>query len=131
MLSPVYKACITTVMRPSMKVEIFCRDQATGVIPELKTACVLAEEYLDREFSYLREVFVSVARNPQSSKFTCHLVAECMLYLQPKGEGSTQRSAFLPERGQYPRATKEFPGADFTIMPVIKPNVPRLEMSMF
>ncbi|XP_055583886.1 uncharacterized protein LOC129737458 isoform X4 [Falco cherrug] len=31
---------------------------------------------------------------------------------QVYGEGSTQRSAFLPERGQYPRATKEFPGAD-------------------
>lgn len=34
-----------------------------------KLVCVVSEEYLDTEFSYLREVLVSVARTLQSNKF--------------------------------------------------------------
>lgn len=40
------------------------------LLAQKNSACVVLEEFLDTEFSYLREVSVSVARNLQSNKFT-------------------------------------------------------------
>ncbi|XP_074706342.1 uncharacterized protein LOC141934623 isoform X2 [Strix aluco] len=57
MLSQVCEACITTNMRPSMKVEIFCRDWATGVIPELRTLPVLYQKNIWTQSSVIKRSF--------------------------------------------------------------------------